>query len=477
MAFLTEPIETFTQALDILKDPRTHLRWIFREVCSRETRGLDPGLKGSTSLLRKSETVTDAPGSSGKVSERRSETSTAVPSSRNVLEEVSELALEVANLCVTFGKDLHSNVRAGEFQCPGPFCGAAELICRPCDSFDCDVCGNRIPSEVSFWHCPRCDRGICPDCVSKSEVTVTVSQKLKDIQFAIECKRRGDLPKAELAFHRLLDSTSNPLTLLEITLKFELGCVKQKMNKLQEAETIFQEALVTAEALKGREKECSAILHQLGVVQRERKEWSEAEKYLRKSLEMRMVANAETHQIVKTVVELGRVLHETHGGDAALHFVQEVLGNCRMKVLPARLLSWTHHEIGRWCYSKGDINSAQSHFVEALSHDYSVCDGTFSDSDRDLSFAYTLHEMGLVAKSSRKVAAAMVCFTEALHRKIRAKCPDEQVKLTEEELGTLCMSEPSQPALHLTAREDAVQNSPPRQSLIKPKILYNVRPS
>jgi hypothetical protein len=29
----------------------------------------------------------------------------------------------------------------------------------------------------------------------------------------------------------------------------------------------------------------------------------------------------------------------------------------------------------------------------------------------------------------------------------------------------------------LTAREDAVQNSPPRQSLIKPKILYNVRPS
>ena len=53
--------------------------------------------------------------------------------------------------------------------------------------------------------------------------------------------------------------------------------------------------------------------------------------------------------------------------------------------------------------------------------------------------------MGLVAKSSRKVAAAMVCFTEALHRKIRAKRPDEQVKLTEEELGTLCMSEPSQP--------------------------------
>lgn len=302
----------------------------------------------------------------------------------------------------------------------------------------------------------------------------TVSQKLTETEHVMACTDRGELTKAELGFQQLLDSNSDPVE--EIMLKFELGRVKQKMNKLQEAETIFLEALATAEA-RGCEKECAAILHELGVVQREKKEWSEAEKYLRKSLEMRMVANAETHQIVKTVVELGRVLHETHGGDAALHFVQEVLGNCRMKVLPARLLSWTHHEIGRWCYSKGDINSAQSHFVEALSHDYSVCDGTFSDSDRDLSFAYTLHEMGLVAKSSRKVAAAMVCFTEALHRKIRAKCPDEQVKLTEEELGTLCMSEPSQPALHLTAREDAVQNSPPRQSLIKPKILYNVRPS
>lgn len=75
---------------------------------------------------------------------------------------------------------------------------------------------------------------------------------------------------------------------------------------------------------------------------------------------MRMMAKAGTHQIVKTVVELGTVLHENHGASAALDFVQEVLGNCGMKALPARLLSTTHHEIGRWCYSKGDVYSAQA---------------------------------------------------------------------------------------------------------------------
>lgn len=92
--------------------------------------------------------------------------------------------------------------------------------------------------------------------VSKSEVRV--SQRLKDIQFAKQWQSCGVLPKAEIAFHRLLNSSSDPVE--EIMLKFELGSIKQKMNKLQEAETIFQEALATAEALKGREKEHTKLV-------------------------------------------------------------------------------------------------------------------------------------------------------------------------------------------------------------------------
>ena len=387
-------------------------------------------------------------GSSSQVHTRQSETSTNVPnSSSNLHETLPETVLEDSDTeegehlrIEQYAKALHGNIRAGQFQCPGPRCGAAKLCKKPCDAFGCDACGNRIPSNISFWQCPRCGRGICPDCTSKSEVTV--SQKLIEIEYVMACRDRGELTKAELGFQRLLDSNSDPVE--EIMLKFELGRVKQKMNKLQEAGTIFLEALATAEAQQDCEKECAAILHELGVLNREKHKLSEAEKCLRKSLNMKIMANAETHQVVATVVELGRVLHEIHGADAAIGFAQEVLGlgEYRGKVQlddrgrRRQCFAKAFHELGKWSQKLGDLDSAEHHFIESLAMEYS-----FDEGQNDASFAVTLHELGLVFKRKGKNPAAEICLKEALYRKRKANCPD--VKLTEEELGTLYISEPS----------------------------------
>ena len=261
----------------------------------------------------------------------------------------------------------------------------------------------------------------------------TVSQKLTETEHVMACTDRGELTKAELGFQQLLDSNSDPVE--EIMLKFELGRVKQKMNKLQEAETIFLEALATAEA-RGCEKECAAILHELGVVQREKKEWSEAEKYLRKSVKTKLMANAEMHQVVATIVELGRVLHEIDTTYAALNFTNDVLAQHDWEdQLDAegrglQCFAKAFYELGIWKKGLGDLGSAEAYFMASLALEYS-----FDEGQNDVSFASTLHELGSVWKSKGTRPAAEICLREALYRKRKANCQD--IKLTEEELESL----------------------------------------
>lgn len=203
-------------------------------------------------------------------------------------------------------------------------------------------------------------------------------------------------------------------------------------------DSIFQEALATAEAQKGCERGRVAILHELDVLNREKHELFEATKCLQKSVKMKLMAKAETHQVVAKIVELGRVLHETHDARfktyVAVNFTSDVMAGHDYQLdaegRGLQCFAKAFYELGIWKKGLDDLHDAEEYFTTSLALEYA-----FDETQNDVSFASTLHELGSVWKSKGKKPAAAICLQEALYRKRKANCQD--IKLIEEELESL----------------------------------------
>ena len=426
LALAARPNEGF---LDVRGRQPVPLQRIFRETCGFS----QPRAAGKDTMP--GEASATMPGSSKKTSEVSTvETVEAkVPGFSTISETVEPLGPEdryteeAERLGVEqYGKALHENIRANRFQCPGPDCGGIRLAFKPRDCFECDGCGEEIPSKEPFWQCPSCERGICPVCTSTSNTDFTVNPQVIEIQSVLGCIGRGELTQAESGLQRLVNSADPDKPKKRSMLKFELGKVKRKMRKLEEAETEFKEARMTIETQRGCEKQAAGILHELAMLKKDQQDLLEAETCLRKSLQMRITANADMHQVVTTMVELGRVLHDKGDGLAAVELAQEVL-RCREKVLldhHGRLqdcLARACHELGKWSAELGNVDIAELHFIESLAMQYS-----FDYVNDDAFVASTLHELGRIFEVKEKIRAAEMCFTEARQRDAKCDAKDKE---------------------------------------------------
>jgi tetratricopeptide (TPR) repeat protein len=235
---------------------------------------------------------------------------------------------------------------------------------------------------------------------------------LSDYLDTVKDERRG-LALGEMVVHRLQacpeEARSGPLGAELLGVLDNIARRQLGLRQYPAAEASYQEALRLLNAQTALSRDTQAIgragmLHQLGIVAQEQRQWAAAEQYLQQALALKIEFNARYEQ-ASTYHNLGIVAQaQQQWATAEQHYRQ---------ALAIRIEFNARYEQGRTYYQLGRVAEEQQQWATAEQH-YRQALAIYGELNARYEQARPYHNLGLVARAQRQWAQAREFWLKAL---------------------------------------------------------------
>ncbi|MGK7876700.1 MAG: tetratricopeptide repeat protein [Xenococcaceae cyanobacterium] len=193
----------------------------------------------------------------------------------------------------------------------------------------------------------------------------------------------------------------------------EAGTKYFKNKNYQKAKETYQKSLKSLEQISDEYRQVkqtiqASILHGLGIVAQETREWEQARRYFQQALELKIEFGDRFSQ-ASTLHQLGRVAQETREWEQARRYYQQAL-DLKIEFGDRYEQAPILHQLGRVAQETREWEQARRYYQQALDI-YIEFGDRFEQAD-------TLHNLGIVAQETREWEQARRYYQQALDLKI-----------------------------------------------------------
>jgi len=187
------------------------------------------------------------------------------------------------------------------------------------------------------------------------------------------------------------------------TILHQLGRVAEEQREWSEAERYYKDALKIKIEYNDRYAQ-AGTLHQLGMVAEEQREWSEAERYYKDALKIYIEYNDRYAQ-AGTLHQLGRVAEEQREWSEAERYYKDAL-KIYIEYNDRYAQAGTLHQLGRVAEEQREWSEAERYYKDALK--------IYIEYNDRYAQASSLHQLGMVAQEQREWSEAERYYKDAL---------------------------------------------------------------
>ncbi len=182
-----------------------------------------------------------------------------------------------------------------------------------------------------------------------------------------------------------------------------LGRVAQEQRQWEAAEGYYKDALKIKIEFNDRHSQ-AMTLHQLGIVAQEQRQWEAAEGYYKDALKIKIEFN-DRHSQARTLHQLGMVAQEQRQWEAAEGYYKDALKIC-IEFNDRYSQASTLGQLGNMAQEQRQWEAAEGYYKDALK--------IYIEFNDRHSQASTLHNLGSVAQEQRQWEAAEGYYKDAL---------------------------------------------------------------
>ena len=183
----------------------------------------------------------------------------------------------------------------------------------------------------------------------------------------------------------------------------QLGRMEEELRQFDEAEKWYRQSLEIKTRI-GDEHGQAATLHQLGIIAEERRQFDEAEKWYRQSLEITTRIGNEHGQAI-TLHQLGTIAQERRDFDEAEKWYRQSL-EIKTRIGDERAQATTIHQLGIIAQERRNFDEAEKWYRQSLE-----IAGRIGDEQGQ---AITLHQLGMIAQERRDFDEAEKWYRQSL---------------------------------------------------------------